>query len=276
MARSTLTITSIRRGVPLALLVLAVACGGGSSSTKTPPLGTVESLEVTPGAVMLRDASSAVSVEVTGITDTGRTVDLTASTEGTTYASSDTAVADVTAEGVVSAQGPGTATLTVTNGTIIATAPIYSDMSAPLTEGDFDLVGGEGPVRKGETVTIPLVLDGGSKTFGSYRVLITFEQSHFEFVRATEGADLGDPLAVRSDTPGQVEILDAYSPDLGQTLTGPIEAVRIVLRAVGDPGDASLITGSAVEVFDTAFPAAPIGPAVPRPFVTGVRWLAID
>ena len=73
-----------------------------------------------------------------------------------------------------------------------------------------------------------------------------------------------------------MEILDAYSPDLGQTLTGSIEAVRIVLRAVGDPGDASLVTGSAVEVFDTAFPAAPIGPAVPRPFVTGVRWLAIN
>ena len=259
----------------LAPLCLALSCGGKSRSDPV-PLGTVESIVVLPAAVMLRGPLSTVQLEVTGITDTGRTVDLTAPAEGTTYASSDPGVADVTMDGLVSRQGVGTATLTVTNGAFSVVAPVYSDTAPPLTEGDFDFLLGSAPAKQGETLTIPLMLEVGAKTFGSYRAIVTFDSAQFEFVRTTQGPDLGSALAVRSDVAGEVEILDTYTPSLGQSLTGRIDLVRIVLRATGSAGDSSMITGTAVEVFDDAFPALPIGPSTPRAFVTGNRWLAIQ
>ncbi|MCZ6691973.1 MAG: cohesin domain-containing protein [Planctomycetota bacterium] len=270
--------TRIIKGSAALLFVclFVVSCGGGSSSGSRTPLGTVQSIEIAPAAVMLRDVSSTVQLRVTGLTDTGRTVDLTASTEGTTYATSSMAVADVSPEGLVTRRGAGTAMLTVTNGLFQATALVYADTASPLTEGDFDFQLGIGPVEQGKTVTVPLILDAGSKTFGSYRALVTFDPAHFEFVAANAGSDVQAPLAVRSDTPGEVEVLGTYAPSLGQSLTGTIELSRLVLRAIGSQGDASIITGNALEVFNNDFPALSIGPATPRPFVSGSRWLVID
>lgn len=260
----------VRSGLRWAALVAAlgvvISCGGGGGDSK--PIGTPQALEISPTVVLLRSATSTVQVTVTAITDTGRRIDFTAASEGTIYASSDPAVADVSSDGLVTAQGPGMASLAATNGTLSAMVEIYSDYAPPLLEGDFDLDPGEAPARKGKTLTIPLIAEAGGRVFGSYRVVVTWDATRYDFVKVEKGADLKAPLAVRSDTPGVAEMVGTYSPALGQSLTGRIEAARIVLRATGDPGQVSLIRGTVLGVSDDAFPASPLGLPTPRPFVS--------
>lgn len=250
----------------------AVSCKKRSSSV---PLGTVQEIRVSPGAVLLKDVAATVQLVVTGITDTGRTVDLTPSSEGTTYTTADPTVARVTLEGVVYPQGPGTTTLMASNATFTDTTEVYSDWAPPLMEGDFDLRVPDVPVLRGSSVTILLVLETGGKTFGSYRARITYDPDQFDLVGVAPGAGLGFPMAVRKDVAGEVEILDTYTPGTGQVLSGSIETARIVLRVKGDAGQASIITGEALGVSDDSFPSAPIGASTPRGFATGRRWLVI-
>ena len=259
----------------LMALALLASCSGSSGGGRGP--GTLNGLEISPTAVLLRDAASSIPLTVYGVSTTLKKTDLTASASGTVYSTSDPLVASVTTEGVVGAVGPGTATITADNGGFMASVPVYSDYAPALTEGDFDLVAPAAPVPEGKTVTIPLVLEAGNRTFGSYRVRVTFDPTHFVVVQVAQGSDLGQALAARTDNAaGEVEILDTYDPSLGQTLTGQIEAVRIVLRAIGTAGQASIVTGEALGVSDDTFPAAPLGAATPRPFITGVRWMVIE
>ena len=110
----------------------------------------------------------------------------------------------------------------------------------------------------------------------SYRLRFTYDPAHFELVSVQGGADLNKPLAIEDDTPGEAVWTDTYSPSLGQTLAGTLEVARVVLRATGAPGDASIITGEAIGVWTTDFPAAPVGVPTPRPFVTGRRWMVVE
>jgi hypothetical protein len=254
-------------------LLGGTGCKGSDSSRKKkqkPPA----SIEVSPATVLLREVGATADLAVTGYVD-GSPVDLTPSTEGTTYASSDPAVATVDAEGVVTRVGPGQATLSIRNGAFTVLIPLYSDGATPLSEGDFDFVLGEETIGAGETATIPLILETGSREFGSFQVRVTWDPKHFDFVKTSPGDDLGAPLAVRSDTPGEIEIVHAYDPARGQPLSGTFEVTRILLRSRGASGDASMITGTVLEVFDSDFPALAIGPGTPRPFVSGARWLAV-
>lgn len=268
------TTTGMRWAALAAPLLLALACSKSSDSDKGP--GVVQSLRINPSVALLRDAASTLQLQVLGVTSTGKTVDLTASTEGTLYSSTNPPVAAVTPEGLVAAVGRGTAAIAITNGAFSTILPVYSDFSPALTEGDFDLVVLAQPVRKGAIVAIPLVLDGGTKRLGSYRVVVTFNPAQYEVVSVGAGSDLGVPLAVNRDDPGRVVIADGFDPALGASPTGTQEAARILLRVTGDPGQASIITGEVLGISNDQFPAAPIGPSTPRPFLTGSRWLAIE
>jgi hypothetical protein len=265
------------RALVACLAVLALLAGAGCSGSdskskkkRKPPA----SLEVSPPTVLLREVGATVNLAVTGYVD-GKPVDLTPSTEGTTYASSDAAVADVDAEGLVTRVGPGSAVLSIRNDAITIQIPLYSDEAAPLTEGDFDFVLDETTIDVGQMVTVPMILETGAREFGSFQVRITYDPDHFAFVKVAPGDDLGAPRAVRSDTPGEIEVVHAYDPARGQALSGTFEVLRIQLRSKGASGDASKITGTVVDIFDGAFPAVAIGPPTPRTFVSGDRWLAV-
>lgn len=259
----------------LALLALLVGMGcSGSDSKAKKKRNPPASLDVSPPTVLLREVGATVDLAVTGYVD-GKPVDLTPSTEGTIYVSSDTGVADVDAEGVVTRVGPGTAVLSIRNDAITIQIPLYSDEAAPLAQGDFDFVLSETTIGVGEIATIPMILETGAKEFGSFQVRVTWDPKHFDFVKAAPGDDLGDPIAVRSDTPGEIEVVHVHDPARGQPLSGTFEVIRIHLRSKGASGDASKITGTVLEVFDGAFPAVAIGQATPRPFVSGDRWLAV-
>ena len=259
------------------LLAMASACGGGSSSGgKQKGAGTLDFLTASPSAAMLRDVGSTVDLEITGISTTKKKTDLTAASRGTTYVSSDPNVAVMTMNGRVIRVGPGTATITVTNGTTTLMVAVYSDDALALSDGDFDFALGMGPADAGGTLEVPVLLEVGANDFGAYRTKVTFDAAQFEYVKVKPGADVKKPLAVRTDVAGEVEFLGAYDAGSGQAATGTIEIARLVLRATGVPGDASKITGEALEVFDSTFPAIAIGPVTPRPFVAGDRWLPIE
>lgn len=252
---------------------LFVSCGGGDGDGGGP--GVLKEIRVSPPIVMLRDTNTTVSLAVTGITTTGRRIDLKFSPD-TAYSTSNPPVATVTPVGVVAPQGEGTATITVVHLSFSALVPLYSDYTPALSAGDFDLAVPDEAPSPGERVTVPLLLETGSREFGSYQALITYDPNQLKLIKVAPGSDLGAPLAKRSDTPGEVEVLDTYRPSLGQSLTGTIEAARLVFKVVGDSGQASILTGKAIDASDDAFPAAPLGAATPRDFVTGKRWLAIE
>lgn len=259
--------------VALAILLgMASACGGGSDSKGQ---GQIKEITISPSPILLRDQTTTIPLEVKGLTTTGRRIDLTADPL-TVYATTDPAVAGVNPDGTVVPQGEGTASIQVTYDVFNATAEVYSDFTPALAPGDFDLVLPDDSVRPGSRVTVPVLLETGSQSFGSYRAKITFDPQQFELVKVTAGADLKNPTAIRSGTPGEVALLDTYQPSLGLSHTGTVEVARIVLRAVGPTGSASRITGEVLGIWDEAFPAVPIGPETPRAFVTGNRWIVIE
>ncbi|MCZ6691539.1 MAG: hypothetical protein O7H41_18270 [Planctomycetota bacterium] len=262
---------AIRRAALMVLLSLALSCD--SSGSKGP--GVLQELRVSPTVVLLRDRTSPFQLQVTGITSTGKTRDLTSSSEGTRYLSTDPAVATVSAEGLVTPAGPGSGLIGISNGAIVSSIPVRSDFTPALTEGDFDLVALSVPIQKGSTVAIPLVVNAGVLGLGSYRVRVTYDPAQLHLVFVGAGVDLGAPTAVRKDTPGEIEFSNAHNPAGGPSPTGKIEVAKILLRVIGDDGQESIITGQALGVSTDEFPAGPIGPPTPRGFVTGVRRLVI-
>jgi hypothetical protein len=255
------------------VLVLGMlpACGGSSDSKGK---GKLKAIKVTPSPVILRDQSATISLEVTGITTTGRRVDLSAD-PSTVYASLDMTVATVTPVGVVVPQGEGVAQVAVQYPGFSETVDLYSDFTPDLTAGDFDLVAPDEALKPGSKVTVPVLLETGGETFGSFRAKVTYDPTHLELVKVIASRDLGEPMAIRSDTPGEVEVTDTYKPSAGQSLTGTVEVARAVFRAIGPTGTGSVVTGEAMGVSDSSFPARPIGDPTPRPFVTGKRWVVI-
>lgn len=250
---------------------LALSCGKDDGGGQ----GTLKEIRVTPSVVVLRTTSSSVSLDVKGITTTGKRIDLKYSPD-TTYASGDPSIATVTPVGIVVAEGTGVATITVSHLTFSAAVPTFCDYAPPLSDGDFDLAAPGEALKMGRSVTVPLILETGGRNFGSYQALVSYDQTQLKLIKVSPGADLGAPLAKRTDILGEVEVLGTYRPALGQSQTGTLEAARLVFRVTGDSGQSSTLTGRVVSVADDSFPAATLGPPTPRDFVTGRRWMPIE
>ena len=253
-------------------MALTASCGGGSSSKGK---GKPKEIRLNPSTVILRSATSTIDVKVILVSTTGNKSNVTGD-PATSVTSSDSAVATVVGGMTVIPQGPGKATLNVSHQGFTAQAVIYSDFTPALAAGDFDVAAPPAAVRQGKKVTVPVLLETGSAVFGSYRLRVTYDPAQFDLLNVVGGADLNKPLALEADIDGEATWTDTYSPSLGQSLTGTIEVARLVLRAIGAPGDSSILTGDALGVWTNDFPAAPVGDATPRAFVTGRRWMVIE
>ncbi len=86
--------------------------------------GCLAGLSVAPPTVVLGSPEQTVQLTVTGHYTGSDDRDLTASSEGTAYSTDAPAVAEVSSEGVVTAVGQGTATVTASNSGLSATAVV--------------------------------------------------------------------------------------------------------------------------------------------------------
>ena len=125
--------SAFSRLLPVAFLSLLVAVGCGSSpansvQSNTPSSSnkTLTSLTVVPGNVSL-NVNAAQQFTVTGTYSDGSQANVTSSAA---WASSNAAVATVTASGLLSAIAPGTATATANVGTAGATASVTVSATA--------------------------------------------------------------------------------------------------------------------------------------------------
>ena len=83
------------------------------------------------GAALLTSQGSTNSLTVTGTFSDATQSDVTAAVLGTTYASSAPTIATVSADGVLTALAEGSATITVTNGSVVATKNVIVQLGTP-------------------------------------------------------------------------------------------------------------------------------------------------
>ncbi len=93
---------------------------------------SLASIEVAPATVRFSAASVTRQLTVTGRRSDGQSSDLTASSTGTTYQSSNRFVASVDAQGLVTAVANGEATITASNGQLTDTAAIVVEAGVTL------------------------------------------------------------------------------------------------------------------------------------------------
>lgn len=98
------------------------------------PTGTVTSLQILPGIINFNFPGDQLPLAVVGSLSTGDSTILTYSTL-IQYSSSNTAVAQVSAGGIVTAVGPGTATITVSGPASPFIIPVFVSKS---TRGDLN------------------------------------------------------------------------------------------------------------------------------------------
>lgn len=267
------TIRFALAAVAVVAIALGTSCGGGSSSSKGK--GKPKEIRLDPPVVILRGAADTVDVRVILVSTTGRKTDVTAD-PGTSLTSSDTAVATVAGGTTITPQSAGKATLNASHAGFTAQATVYSDFAPALAAGDFDVAAPPEAVKAGKKVTVPVLLEMGAAELGSYRLRVTYDPAHWDLLNVVGGPELDRPLALVTATDGEATWTDTYSPSLGQALDGTIEVARLVLRAIGAPGDESILAGDAIGVWTNDFPASPVGDPTPRPFVTGRRWMVIE
>jgi YD repeat-containing protein len=96
-----------------------------------PPTAVLTGLSISPASITFSDLAERRQLEVTGTFSDGSQEDLAASDTGTTYRTSEPAIATVTAEGLVAPVTDGQAVVTATSGGFSATVAVTVAASVP-------------------------------------------------------------------------------------------------------------------------------------------------
>ena len=123
MALSSRRPVAPRRWAFLGALVLG-ACGGPTTAPGSTAI-TVDRVDVAPASAVLTALGESVQLSATALTDVGTVV----GHKTFTWSSSDTNVATVSSEGLVTAAGPGTVTITATTDRTDGTATVTVTLS---------------------------------------------------------------------------------------------------------------------------------------------------
>lgn len=238
----------------LSLLALLAACGGGSGTTPTPPPppppATVASVTVSPGSLHLvvgvSEALTATPLSASGAPITGKTP---------VWTSSNTGVATVATDGIVTAVGPGTATVTATvdgksgSASVNVILPLAASVTVSPPSATLDL---------GESVTLTAVVrDAGNNPITGKSVTWTSGNSSVATV-SQQGTvtPLGEGTAQISAT------VDGVSGAAAITVRIAVASVAVV------PASGALLVGGTLQL--TATPQSATGAALPGRTVT---WL---
>jgi hypothetical protein len=151
-----------------------------ASATVTVEIGvSLERLSLTPNELTFREVGATQQLSLIGTFSDSSNRDLTAAATGTVYTSSDSSTARVSADGLVTAVAPGSATLTAANGSFSATAQVKVIIatSKGFLRGEvYD--DSKGLPLAGATVT--LIADGGG-SLATPKSATTDKQGRFVF-----------------------------------------------------------------------------------------------
>jgi hypothetical protein len=259
-------------GAALLLLspLLLAGCGGGGTEPKMPT-----AVALSAGTVSLTAVGQTHQLTATATDQDGATI----ASPSITWASSNSAVATVSASGLVTAAGNGTATITATAGSATASA----DVTVAQVPAQLEKTGGDQQTATvGQAVPLPLsvrVLDASS--VGVSGATVTFTASASDGTAGTPTATTGaDGVASTSFTvlaSGPVQVTAAVSAtalttaftETGsspfaielQFLTTPTSAQRQAFLAARDHWQ-RLITSELADVSLSA-PAGDCGPGSP-------------
>jgi hypothetical protein len=201
--------------------------------SETPPV-SVLSLAVAADEPVLTNPFATTQVRVTARLSDDSTADLTARAMGTTYRSSNPAVASVDLNGLVRATGRGSVAISVTNEGVVASTLVHVSPGDPLTTVEGLVVGTGGAPASGALVT----------TFGLGGLALTGSDGKFSLAGIPSG--FGQPVLVFAR-------IGSVSPPLFGRALGPppvpagfTDAGTIVLRPLcalerTELGDAALV-----------------------------------
>jgi len=151
---------------PFPIAAVAKDAGGTYYSARIDlevvPSAELLTLSVSPANVTLVEPGFPQPLAVEGRYADGIMRDLTSPGIGTVYESDDPSIVTVSAEGLIEAQGNGTATLIVTNGQVSAVVTVVVEMPTDLA---IDQTATPSPVLVGEEITygLPMQNKGGER-----------------------------------------------------------------------------------------------------------------
>jgi uncharacterized protein YjdB len=122
------TVTAVNNGSAM----ISGNNGGVTGSVMVTVNATPNSVSVTAGATTIALMNGTIQLTVTGNFGAQGMLDLTAASRGTTYGSSNTAIATVSAAGLVTGLTPGMATITATNNGVMGTIVITVDFPTAI------------------------------------------------------------------------------------------------------------------------------------------------
>lgn len=237
----------------LSLLAGLAGCGGGSGTTPTPPPpppNTVASVTVSPGSLNLvvgvSSALTATALSASGTPIAGKTP---------VWASSNTGVATVATDGIVTAVGPGTSTVTATvdgisgSATVTVILPLAASVTVSPTSATLDL---------GESVTLTAVVRDAANNPIAGKV-VTWSSGNSSVATVNQQ---GTVTPLGEGTAQISAAVDGVSGVASITVRIAVASVAVV------PASGALLVGGTLQL--TATPQSASGAALPGRTVT---WL---
>ncbi|MBM4370529.1 MAG: hypothetical protein FJ098_02695, partial [Deltaproteobacteria bacterium] len=117
-----------------------------------------------------------------------------------------------------------------------------------------------GPRHRGTTFAVPVLVNTGSNTLGSYNLALEFDEAVLEVTGLTQGAatDLAPPVSNAGTTANATGSLSFNAINVnpgGGTAKGPAVEVAVIhfkVRASAQAGAQAVLTGTALELYNTA------------------------
>ena len=198
-----------------------------------------------PQSVALNAASLAIPVggtsqlALTGTFFNGDTVDVTTAADGTTYRVSNTAIVTISADGLITGAGEGTAYVTATNNGAAAVrrVTVAGSLISTTVQGVVRDFNGD-PVA-GATITTAFGGEVATDASGAFTLNLTLPEG-------TSGLTLIITVGTDTFTSGVLEVVDGGTVDAGTLTYTPSDLMTTVAgrveRADGSPVDGATVT----------------------------------
>ncbi|EGD82877.1 hypothetical protein PTSG_03507 [Salpingoeca rosetta] len=244
-------------------------------------VAALEGVSVAAGSTLRGSVGAETTVDMRAVLDSGRVLPTLFSGGQALYpglvvfSSSDLSGASIGARsGVVRLEGNAadvvTLTATVDDGrsggsAVRGTVGVACNLDPEVGDADIGSASGVavGPLRVGETVTVPVRVNTGGAALGAYELAVMFDTTVLEFVSAT--ASVNGLFDRNAQTAGRVEFGGTVS---GDSVSGSaLEVAELEFRVVG--AGSSVLSGTVVTLSQPDVSGTAIGSGTERAFIAG-------